>query len=296
MFRLSLMALCMVFSMTAMAGKSMRVTDKVIVGLYKDATLQGDAMILVRTDAPLEVIKAQKKVTLVKTSDGTTGWIKNTYITSKKSSRLQLIDIQIRYRKSQEKLKAAELHVAKLKKQIKQLKAQKSTANKSPSRKELASLKSELRKARAEIANLKSNKGNKGGSGKSAKQDKLVEEITALQTTVTTLEAQLASEKSKNGAAEKDQTSAIQPLSTIHVMEPSEALSELQKENTVLRQKISKIAGIAGAQGTVRIPWVEDISILWVVVVLAALLLLGFFGGITWLDFRQRRRHGGFRI
>jgi len=292
MFRFSLLAFCVLFSMTAVAGKTVRVTDKVVVGLYKLETLEGQSLTLVRTDAPLEVVKAGKRATLVKASDGTTGWIKNTYITTKKSTRLQLIDMQIRYRKSQDKLKKSELEASKLKKQLRK---QKSKTTHVASKSEVSALKSQLRKSREEIANLKQLNQGEGEQKGSQSDPQASAKITTLEATIRTLETQLADEKTQHLALKKDQASAIQPIGAIN---PDEPVSALHAENRQLRHKIDKIASIAGSStyGNSALSWADDISILWVVVALAGLLLLGFFAGISWLDFRQRRRHGGFRI
>jgi SH3 domain protein len=68
-----------------------------------------------------------------------------------------------------------------------------------------------------------------------------------------------------------------------------EAAAAAEDELSVVRAENRSLRDDLAATGTV-------VPLSWLAFAVAGALLLGGFGGWRWLDYRSRRRHGGFRI
>jgi uncharacterized protein YgiM (DUF1202 family) len=59
------------------------VTDELVLGLYSEENNQGQRLTTLHSGAVLETLSTSGEFTQVRLADGTTGWVKSTYLTSK---------------------------------------------------------------------------------------------------------------------------------------------------------------------------------------------------------------------
>ena len=111
------------------------------------------------------------------------------------------------------------------------------------------------------------------------------------QLRVAEAEAELETLRLELSHAEAARLSAEQQLSQVAqqadaVVESSDAieatLARLKTENADFEQRLEAYRG--------------SIPVLWVLGALGVALVAGFAGGLAWVDYMSRRRHGGFRI
>jgi SH3 domain protein len=287
--RLAALLVLWCISGLALAGETVRITDKLIVGLYENDQLSGSTITVLRTDTPLEVLDKKGNSWQVKTSDGTVGWMKKTYLTTKKSSKIQLIELQIKFRASQDKLKKTEQKNKTLRDEVAKLKKNKGSG---VSVRDMDKVKKELKKALVELAEFKKQK-EAVTTGKVTAED-----AVALAEKVAGLELELSKATDENvvlKAAAEQMRTAVGEAKNPEINASMDSL-KLQKENKQLKEKLQQVKALVTGVGELEESWLGSISIVWILVILSILLLAGFFAGITWLDFRQRRRHGGFRV
>jgi SH3 domain protein len=111
------------------------------------------------------------------------------------------------------------------------------------------------------------------------------------QLRVAETEAELGSLRAELEIAKAAQLAAEQQLAQIaHQADAVEAssgaveatLTRLKDENAAFEQRLELYRG--------------SVPILWVLGALGVTLVAGFAGGLAWVDYASRRRHGGFRI
>lgn len=84
------------------------------------------------------------------------------------------------------------------------------------------------------------------------------------------------------------------PAATIAALEERAAgyLAELEES----RSRISELTRQNERYAERQASYQYSLPLSWVAGALGVCLLAGFLGGLWWLDYRSRRRHGGFRI
>ena len=103
--------------------------------------------------------------------------------------------------------------------------------------------------------------------------------------------------------AERDQLVAELEETRQAFAEPAALIDELRSENTNLSGQLQNVqsqvdalqaenASIQGLKDEYR----GSVPLKWVGGVIAVCLVVGFLGGLWWVDHRSRKRHGGIRI
>ncbi len=221
--RRSLPAALLLLCLSGLAAAA-HITDKLVVGLYAQPSLEGEPQRLLTTGTPLEVLKRGKGVLQVRLADDTRGWVEARYVTDEKPAAMMLLE------------------------------------------------------ARAEIRRLKA-------------------ELDARQGRTTPLpsladaraEQQLAAARARIQALEKD-------------LAELPALRRAAQERDRLKARIDELRRLLGVQVAARqeaetarreLPlWKRYLP--WIVAGLLA--LLGFAAGVAFIDWRIRKRYGGFRL
>lgn len=111
------------------------------------------------------------------------------------------------------------------------------------------------------------------------------------QLRVAETEAELAALRAELGLAQAAQLVAEQELAQVAQQAHSAVASSDAVEATLLRLKehnASYEQRLDLYRGSVPMPWVLG--------ALVVTLVAGFAGGLAWVDYTSRRRHGGFRI
>jgi len=83
------------------------ITDKLVAGLYKEAAVSDKPVKALNSGTPLEVVSRKAGFVKVRTSDGTIGWVEETYLTDEKPARSMLLDVQAKISILQKQLEAA---------------------------------------------------------------------------------------------------------------------------------------------------------------------------------------------
>ncbi|NIW23529.1 MAG: hypothetical protein GWN29_02675 [Gammaproteobacteria bacterium] len=104
-------------------------------------------------------------------------------------------------------------------------------------------------------------------------------------------ENELAALRAELDRAKIAQRTAEQQLGQVNQQFDAAASSSDAVEATLSRLKIENAefeARLDGYRGSIPISWVLG--------ALAVTLVAGFAGGLAWVDYTSRRRHGGFRV
>jgi len=274
------LALMLLFWAGSALAQTFYVTDKVLVGVYEKPDTGSKIIKPLQSGTPIEIIKRNKDFAKVRSADGTTGWIENSYLIDYKPSQLVVLELTDQKKQFGEQLSLAKAELEATQKQLVELgKTGKLSGNeqlalKNKEVKRLQELSSELDK-------------------KLAAANKQLENRASQQQA---LQAELANAKKQGD------TTAIDAK---HASE----IAALQEKNTQLNDTLNQIRNtlsIPAASGTAPVAHATSpgtmngdsiqIKLLWLAIGVIVLLASGFIIGIKWLDARNLKRHGGFRI
>ena len=254
------------------------ITDKLVAGLYKDASLKDKPIKALASGTPLEVVSRKNGFVKVRTSDGVIGYVESAYLTDEKPARSILLDTQ------------AKLSI--LQKKLKQLQ--------------------KLQSDRNANENSDSNSGNNKAVDITEWQDKLAK----AEGQISQLKIQLQAAKLSGGKAQENQElfeREKRKLVEDMQAKADAALRLLQNENDALKKQLAGIADIlqikrvnasaatvephsAATAGDTDSSWGTGIKnmlankAVWIT--LAVILLLGFVGGYYFMRYRVRQRFG----
>jgi len=234
------------------------VIDRVAVGIHADRTPDSAIIKVYPTGTELEVIKQEDDIAQVKAADGTTGWIEIGYLMPDPPASELLAELKEKNRK----------------------------------------LESELDSANESLAALRQNPDNQQPPNGAASEEQIVQ-LAAAQQQVQELEQQLASQQQEAVELNTRLAEAGNPSGQVNASD--ETNKKLRSENEQLKEQL-QAAKDATPLISLGNDSVENIvpagfPALWILVLVLIILLLGpFLGGIYWMDRRQRRRHGGFRL
>ena len=220
----------------------------------------------------LETVEAFKKVRL---PNGKTGWVSSGYLVNTKPATAQVDEIAVR----EEKLQA-------------ELKTVKEELNKKD--RELQIRRDELSNARTTIQEMK----KKAGNVTPTIDTKMAEELAAANEEIEKLKDKLA-QLQINPQAELPVEQPVQQEQQAGAPALSERLAQIEADNAALRGRIDMaLAHLSGEE----MPSAEELALMkpqlpsWMWGVLALMIIVGVVIGVSWMDYRHRRRHGGFRV
>jgi len=70
------------------------VTDELVLGVYAEQTAQGQRLATLHSGATLETLSVSGDFTQVRLSDGTVGWVKSTYLTTREPATARLKELE----------------------------------------------------------------------------------------------------------------------------------------------------------------------------------------------------------
>lgn len=268
---------CMVMMLSlavtaARAAETVYVTDKLLVGVHADKTVDSPILKVFPTGTVFEVLKRDGDFAQVKGPGGITGWVDANYITTDQPAAAVVQMLETQNRQLVENVKTAEAKATDLEAKLKAAPVA-GGANKPANdqqidklRKDNDDLQKALNAERGKIADLqlqinklKSQPPPTGNGGDKTALDRLQLENEELRQALKSARAQ-ASEASENSAG-----NAAGDVSSLF----SSAMGPL-----LALGGSPKVWGI----------------------VLLVLLLGSFGGGVYFTDYLQRKRHGGFRL
>lgn len=218
------------------AAKGAHITDKLVVGLYAKAAMEGSPFQLLSSGTPLEVLRREGDFVEVQMADDVRGWVEARYVTEDKPAKVMLLEAQTK-----------------------------------------------LRQLNGELKTLKEN-GASGGDQPAAPPSPLPPTAREAQ-----LRQTLADADSR--ICELERRLAQRPVAEAAERQLRTLRQEVQKAVEVLADaqgvELHPVGGETGQTVLIRYR-------IWIVGLIA--ILLGFGGGVAFIDYRIRKRYGGFRI
>lgn len=248
--------LLLVLALAVMAEEAY-ITQKLNIGLHEDKFLESPIIKVVPTGTRLDIIKREDRLTFVRDSSGASGWINNDYLSSTPPANSLSGPLQ-------ERTENLEKRVAEL-------------------REEKLALEQQLAKKNANLP-------------ASAK------ELAELKVTLAKLEQDFKAEKLKSGQLQVELTELRKRVGQDSDVDSLyEQINSLQEEKLTLEVQLARTLEKYGesAPGTAfssatqgRLSPDTRNMLIYLLITLA----LGIVGGAYFVDFLNRRRHGGFRI
>jgi len=237
-------------------GDSLYVTDKILLGVHQAPSEDSTIVKSVPSGTALEVLQTQDNFTRVRTPDGTEGWVASSYLMSQQPAQQVLADLHAKADKDRKDVAAL--------------------------RDQLHVKDNELKEQKAKYAALQKQLG--AATAGSADAKALAE-----------AKARVQSLQDKLAALKKQETKQAQELDT-----PSQAeIKKIHDRNMELQARIEMARASLNGK---KLPPADELAAVrpkfppWYLGLLAAFALLGFIGGVLFLDRRYRKRHGGFRV
>lgn len=250
------------------------ITDKVLVGVYAEASADSSLLTTLPTGTPLEVISRSGSFVNVRSPNGSTGWIENSYMIEHKPAQLVVLELTDKQKQADEQLTLAQAELRAMQDKVKKLQKKNDNSDQSDEIESLTKQRKDL--------------GEQLDSARNQLNDEK-KKSAAVEKTIADLQQQIASLKN---AAPADSSAALPEFN-------AEA-ERLQAENHQLTETLNHVRE-ALALPAAPAPGVVDngglqIKMNWLWLGIVSLLLVGFIAGMKWLDWRNLQRHGGFRI
>lgn len=95
---------CAISSPLFLHAQTVYITDQLQAGLHADKAITSPILKTLSTGTPLEVIKAEDKLSFVRAPDGVSGWIDNSYLVQAAPANLRLREAETRIRSLEQSL------------------------------------------------------------------------------------------------------------------------------------------------------------------------------------------------
>lgn len=261
--RVLLGMVCLLLSNFASA-ETLYVTDRILLGVHQEA--QEDSVLVksIVSGTAVDVIGSQGAFSKVKLLDGTEGWVSTGFLKQEKPAVSEMDELYKKYEESSKSLKLVNEELSK-------------------KERELQVRRDELSNAKTSIKELKKRMAA-NGTAPAVDETQLQE----AQQKIDALSKQLAEATAAKQAAE----ATLQSSGNTDV-------AALQQENQNLRARIESAQ--ANLNGD-TVPTPEQLAAirpdfpLWYWGLLVLMLVVGTIGGLLWMDYKNRMKHGGFRI
>jgi len=240
------------------------VTDRILLGIHAAADEKSTLIKSVPSGTELEVIDTTEGFIQVKLDDGTEGWVSEGFV-MKETPATRRYDV-LSHQYEQTTIELDKLKVEYAKKD-----------------RELQVRRDQVSNATTTIRELKKRKGST-----TIVDPELENKLTAAQTEIEQLKLKI-----------KELEETPKPKVDIDEKQIFSELKDVKDKNDVLEKRID--VALAHLNGK-RIPTAEELASIrpqfptWYWTLLAIVLLVGVIAGYFIMDYRFRRRHGGFRI
>ncbi|MCW9025118.1 MAG: TIGR04211 family SH3 domain-containing protein [Gammaproteobacteria bacterium] len=260
--------LLILFSSVSFA-ENMYVTDRILLGVHESPEKNSILVDSVPSGTSLKVLDENNGFKKVKLPGGTEGWVDSAFLVTEQPAPAQYDILLSKHQRLQEELKKIS---EKLKKTERELQVR---------RDEVSNAKSALKDLKKK---QKQNSATTNASADTAELDAANAEVEKLKQQIVELKA----------ASEKVEEKIEMPPGEAQV---SSALMEQELE--MLRMRIE--LAMQNLKGEEMLTLDEVVKIRpampnWFWGTLVLFLVLGAAGGVMWMDYRNRKRHGGFRV
>jgi SH3 domain protein len=297
------------------AAKTFYVTDRVLLGIYKEKSQDSEVIKVLPSATPLEILERDNTFARVRTPDGIEGWVDAAYLISDKPAQLKVLEITDKHRQAVSALEASEAKITALEAEVKKQQAEGAPAaassDDSAELKKLTSSNQALEKTNKELQDKLAKLGDDlDAARKTAAASKTeLDKLKAVQTTT-------AAQNAGDDAALKAVQDEVAKLKT-QISEEQASTAALQKKHTELTAQyaslqqrlstaVSALTGQAAPAAGGAAPTVVmaapaaanggGISWKWFLIGLGCVLVAGLALGAWLMDRRYLSRHGGFRI
>ncbi len=243
------------------------ITDKIVAEVRTERFDQGAVLKELSSGASVEVLMSDGKYTRVRTTDNITGWVNSRFLTNEKPNQLEHLKLLSKIKATEEQLRVAKEKLASA-----------PTTGSDISTEEIDTLKKQAKNAQWMKAEMQ-----KARNRAEKAEEKLKTELKK------------PSKKSEQNNDTKQQLENLRRQN--HELETRLAaallVNEQQSEST--STELTPVAFVA-TPATEKTDDNWTINMQWFFGSLFTALIIGFIAGLTWLDKRIRRKHGGFRI
>lgn len=283
--------LSLFFYLPLAQAKTFYVTDKVLVGVYEQATTESNLIKALPTGTPIEVLERNGEYAKIRSPDGTTGWVENSYLIDRKPAQLVVLDLTDQQKQLNEQLSLAQAELEATQKQLVEAKAKsnnKASDQTKKLNKEINELKNTSAKLKKELAAVKKQLQNKA-----QQHNATVKQNKQLQKTI----IELRKNKKADPASTEKKPAKLDNYPAPKI--DSKELIALRSENKQLTKTLNQVRQVLNLPSSSTSISSDDgitLKLLWLLLGSLILAISGFIAGIKWLDWRNLKRHGGFRI
>jgi len=250
--------LYLVYQQTGFA-QTRYVTDRIMLGVHQEAEANSTLLTSIPSGSIVTMLQTSGEFSKVRLTNGTEGWVLSSYLLKEKPAVAELDELSVKYQKANQLARKSE--------------------------KEAQLWRDELSNSKNQIKALK-RKMSKG------------ESFAATEA----LEKDLADEKAKTNELQTKITGLEASLAQLKALSQEDTVAKLQQvqgENQNLQARIK--AAQANLEGK-TVPTPEELAAIrpdfpvWYTGLLVLMIVLGVSGGIAWMDYKNRKKHGGFRL
>jgi len=250
-------------------AEDLYVTDRILLGIHQSANEQSPILKSIASGTKVKVLAKQGKFIKIKSADGTEGWVAASFLVKNKPATKEYDNLFKLFQEKVETLKVVNERLTKKEREIQIKRDQLSNATTS-----IKELKNKLKNNTATVSSEVKVIDSDG-------LEKAQQEVKRLKTKLLALEQKVKDSK---------------------VINPNDTQSRLikaQQENTLMRNSIEM--AMASLEGK-HVPTAEELAGIrasfpaWYWGLTLVMIILGVIGGVVWHDYRNRKRHGGFRI
>lgn len=241
------------------------VTDRILLGIHTEADEASTLIKSVPSGTELEVLDTAVGFVEIRLEDGTEGWVSSGFVMEQTPATRKYDVLAHQYEQTTQKLDKLKLDFEK-------------------NKRELQVRRDQVSNATTTIRELKKRSPGSSVVVDPEMQNKLaasVEEVESLKLKIAELEKK------------------PEPRVNIDQKQIFGELKEFKNQNDIMKKRID--VALAHLKGE-RIPTAEELASIrpkfptWYWTLLAIILLVGVVAGYFIMDFRFRRRHGGFRF
>lgn len=254
---------------TTVNAASLYVTDRVLLGVHQQPAEDSAIIQSIPSGTAVQLIEKEGDFTKVKLVNGVEGWVSSQFLMNEQPSTARFDKLFSENQKNMETLKSVNETLAKRER-------------------DLQILRDELSNAKHTIKELKKNGGT-----------------TATETTTTVAadpeqEQKLAEAEAKVSELTKQlEQLKTQTSSTDSQADTKAALKYAEEENAALQARIAlALSNLSGekAPSPEELAGIRPKFPLWYWLLMVIALAVGVAGGVMWMDYQSRKRHGGFRV
>ena len=234
------------------------VTDRIMLGVHQDADANSTLLTSIPSGTLVNILDTSGDFSRIRLGNGTEGWVLSSYLLTEKPAVAELDEMSAKFQEAVENARKFEKQAQLWRDEV---------SNKKDQIKELS----------------------KAAGGESFEAlEKAQKDLAKEQEKITELETRL-----KQAEEERDKLKALSQEDTIAKLQKYEA------ENITLKTRIE--AAQANLEGR-TVPSAEELAAIrpdfpvWYTLLLILMIVVGTAGGIGWMDYQNRRRHGGFRL